>query len=182
MVLLLLLNIVVLLLLNHGAATADAAALVPSKLLKGSIKGCAFLEPILQRNVAAQGEKATTTRSTFAPSNPKRSFDQRCISLQLFSSSSGSNSNEENDTSPENNNSGLDEELDRLQNQLALIEALEERNKAQLESFIDEQDQWDSMEDEDRHFLQQKDEIVQRMEILAEEMVQMWMGAKSMDG
>jgi hypothetical protein len=33
-------------------------------------------------------------------------------------------------------------EMERLQNHLYLIEALEERNKAQLESFIDTVDQW----------------------------------------
>jgi hypothetical protein len=32
-------------------------------------------------------------------------------------------------------------EMDDLKYQISLIEALEERNKAQLDSFIDEQDQ-----------------------------------------
>ena len=78
--------------------------------------------------------------------------------------------------------SALEQELEDLQNQLALIEAMEERNKSQLESFIDAQDQWDSMEEEERQFLLQKDSIVQRMEEIAEDLVKIWMGAKSMDG
>ena len=63
-----------------------------------------------------------------------------------------------------------------------LIEALEERNKSQLESFVDEQDQWESLEEEERQLLLQKDEITQRMEAIAEELVQIWMGSKSMEG
>ena len=78
--------------------------------------------------------------------------------------------------------SSLEGELEYLQNQFALIEALEERNKSQLDSFIDEQDQWDSMEEEERLLLQQKESIIQRMEQLAEELVRMWMGTKSIDG
>ena len=95
---------------------------------------------------------------------------------------SGSNNDDQasNGTAPDK--SSLEKELERLQNKLALIEALEERNKAQLDSFVDEEDQWDSMEEEDQQLLQQKDELTQRMEDLAEEMVQIWMGAKSMDG
>ena len=93
-----------------------------------------------------------------------------------------SNSSSDQDSKDTSEKNALEEELERLQNQLALIEALEERNKAQLDSFVDEQDQWDSMEEEDRQLLRQKDEMTQRMETLAEEMVQIWMGAKSMDG
>jgi hypothetical protein len=76
----------------------------------------------------------------------------------------------------------IEQEIERLQNQLALIEALEARNEAQLESFIDHQDQWDSLEEEERQLLQSKDAILQRMEVLSEELIQMWMGQKSMDG
>ncbi|CAB9531248.1 expressed unknown protein [Seminavis robusta] len=59
-----------------------------------------------------------------------------------------------------------EDEMDELQNQLALIEALEERNKAQLDSFVDEQDQWDSLEEEEREFLLQKDTILKRIDEL----------------
>jgi chromosome segregation ATPase len=84
--------------------------------------------------------------------------------------------------SQEDTGSPIEQEIERLQNQLALIEALEARNEAQLESFIDHQDQWDSLEEEERQLLQSKDAILQRMEVLSEELIQMWMGQKSMDG
>jgi hypothetical protein len=76
----------------------------------------------------------------------------------------------------------VEEELNRLQNNLHAIEALEERNKAQIESFIDEADQWDSLEDYERELLQSKEAVVQRLNKMTEELLQMWMGAKSMDG
>ena len=38
-------------------------------------------------------------------------------------------------------------EVEMLQNELTWIDAIEKRNKAQIDSFIDEQDQWDSMEE-----------------------------------
>ena len=96
--------------------------------------------------------------------------------------SSRSNADNDNSDRQTSESNILEEELERLQNQLSLIEALEERNKAQLESFVDEQDQWDSMDQEDRELLLQKDDIIRRLEILAEEVVQIWMGAKSMEG
>lgn len=78
--------------------------------------------------------------------------------------------------------SDIEIELENLQNQITSIEALEERNKAQLDSFVDEQDQWDSLEDFERKLLSSKDETVKRMEKIAEELLQLWMGAKSMEG
>jgi len=73
-------------------------------------------------------------------------------------------------------------ELERLQNQLSLIEALESRNASQLESFVDEQDQWESMEPEERQLLTSKLDILERLETLTQELVQLWMGAKSQEG
>ena len=72
--------------------------------------------------------------------------------------------------------------MERLQQQLTYIEALEERNKAQLDSFVDEQDQWDSMEEEERQLLQSKSNIEKRLEQMTSELVNMWMGGKSMEG
>ncbi len=77
------------------------------------------------------------------------------------------------------NSSSIEEELERLQLTLTTIEALEARNESQLESFVDEQDQWESMEEEERVLLQSKDKIVQRLDTLTTELMQMWMGAKS---
>jgi hypothetical protein len=76
----------------------------------------------------------------------------------------------------------FEEELDRLQQQLSWIEALEARNEAQLDSFIDKKDQWNSLEEEEKILLESKESIVQEMEILTEQLIQLWMGQKSMDG
>lgn len=77
---------------------------------------------------------------------------------------------------------GIEEELEHLQNQLTFIEALEERNKAQLDSFVDEQDQWDSLEEEERILLSSKDSVIQKMEDLAEQLVMLFMGQKMRNG
>lgn len=77
---------------------------------------------------------------------------------------------------------GVEEELEMLQQKLNLIEALEERNKAQLDSFVDEEDQWDSLEDYEKELLESKAEVLERMETITEELLQLWMGAKSMEG
>ena len=53
--------------------------------------------------------------------------------------------------------------LEQLQNDFALIEAIEERNRAQQYSFIDEQDQWESMEENDRQLLLKKDSILEQI-------------------
>lgn len=88
----------------------------------------------------------------------------------------------ENDQSETDSINTIEEELERLQHTLASIEALEERNKAQLDSFVDEEDQWNSLEEFERELLESKEEIEERMEKMAEELLQMWMGAKSMEG
>jgi hypothetical protein len=69
-----------------------------------------------------------------------------------------------------------------MQNTLSTIEAIEERNKAQLDSFVDEEDQWDSLEEYERELLQSKEAVVQRMDTMAEELLQMWLGTKSIEG
>mmetsp|Transcript_16364 Transcript_16364/g.34244 ORF Transcript_16364/g.34244 Transcript_16364/m.34244 type:complete len:181 (+) Transcript_16364:140-682(+) len=56
----------------------------------------------------------------------------------------------------------LQGELDNIQNQLFLIEALEARSEAQLYSFIDERDQWDSLEEEERQLLLKKPRLLNR--------------------
>lgn len=55
-----------------------------------------------------------------------------------------------------------------LQNKLVYIEALEERNKAQLGSFLDEEDQWDSLEDFERELLLSKEALQKQLEELNE--------------
>jgi hypothetical protein len=87
-----------------------------------------------------------------------------------------------NDSDEGEPKSGIEAELGRLQEQLSLIEALEARNKAQLDSFVDEEDQWNSMEEEERNLLKSKDSIDEKMEFLTEQMIMLWIGQKSQDG
>ena len=98
----------------------------------------------------------------------------------LFANTNQSSESDANDDFKEK--TSLEEELDRLQQTLTSIEALEERNKAQLDSFIDEEDQWNSLEDFERELLRSKKEVTERMEKMAEELMQLWIGAKSMEG
>eukprot|EP00614_Pseudopedinella_elastica_P024160 CAMPEP_0172623736 /NCGR_PEP_ID=MMETSP1068-20121228/131135_1 /TAXON_ID=35684 /ORGANISM="Pseudopedinella elastica, Strain CCMP716" /LENGTH=252 /DNA_ID=CAMNT_0013432407 /DNA_START=86 /DNA_END=841 /DNA_ORIENTATION=+ len=50
----------------------------------------------------------------------------------------------------------LENRLEELFGEMALIEAIEERNKAQIDSFVDAKAQWDSMDDADRYLLGRK--------------------------
>mmetsp|Transcript_29536 Transcript_29536/g.48735 ORF Transcript_29536/g.48735 Transcript_29536/m.48735 type:complete len:170 (-) Transcript_29536:11-520(-) len=76
----------------------------------------------------------------------------------------------------------ISNEMENLEHQLALIEALEQRNEAQLESFVDKEDQWKSLEEDERQLLENKLVIQERMEVLVSELVNSWMGQKSMEG
>ncbi|KAL7447750.1 hypothetical protein ACHAWC_000076 [Mediolabrus comicus] len=77
---------------------------------------------------------------------------------------------------------GIEEEIEFIQHKLTLIEALEERNKAQIESFIDEEDQWNSMDEYEKDLLGSKESITARMEQLTEELVLISMSQKSKNG
>eukprot|EP00585_Thalassiosira_rotula_P006597 CAMPEP_0196134194 /NCGR_PEP_ID=MMETSP0910-20130528/3152_1 /TAXON_ID=49265 /ORGANISM="Thalassiosira rotula, Strain GSO102" /LENGTH=884 /DNA_ID=CAMNT_0041394043 /DNA_START=266 /DNA_END=2920 /DNA_ORIENTATION=+ len=96
----------------------------------------------------------------------------------LYSSGNENNGNNDDGAST----TSIEGELERLQNQLFLIEAIEERNRAQLDSFVDEEDQWDSLEEDERVLLRSKDVITQEMESLTEQLVMLFMGQKMMDG
>eukprot|EP00984_Skeletonema_dohrnii_P029735 scaffold20605_cov110-Skeletonema_dohrnii-CCMP3373.AAC.9 len=82
----------------------------------------------------------------------------------------------------DSSSSGIEGELEKLQHQLTLIEAIEERNKAQIYSFIDEEDQWNSMEEWEQELLSSKEALTQRMEQMTEELVLMFMGEKAKNG
>jgi hypothetical protein len=116
----------------------------------------------------------------FPSKSPLRHFattlirERKATLSSLFSSESG------DDEVPKS--SSIEIELESLQHNFSLIEALEARNEAQLDSFVDKEDQWNSLEEEERILLESKELLVQRMEILAEKLVQLWMGQKSMDG
>jgi hypothetical protein len=113
-------------------------------------------------------------RNVFAPLTTQ---GQRHAHAPLYSTSQSNDGDEGSD-----GGSCIENELERLQYQLSLIEALEERNKAQLDSFVDAEDQWESLEEEERSLLRSKEEVVDKMDKLASELVQMWMGGKSMEG
>ena len=77
---------------------------------------------------------------------------------------SSSVENNENDNENESNKTEDNEILiSSLQNTLCSIEALEERNTAQIQSFIDEKDQWESLELYEQELLSSKEEILKRL-------------------
>ena len=57
----------------------------------------------------------------------------------------------------------LKKEEEDLQNELHYIQALVQRNKAQLGSFIDEKHQWEKQSEEDRYFLTRKPFVTKRL-------------------
>ena len=93
--------------------------------------------------------------------------------VSLFSTSAGDDASASN---------ALTDEIERLQGQLQLIEAIEERNRAQLGSFLDEEDQWESLEPEERDLLNSKVSCEEKLEQLTSEMVDIWMTGKSLQG
>jgi len=56
------------------------------------------------------------------------------------------------------------EEMETLTERLYLIQAIELRNEAQLGSFIDEQHQWESLEEDERRLLLEKNDLMKRFE------------------
>ncbi len=52
---------------------------------------------------------------------------------------------------------------EELENDLLLIEAIEERNRSQIYSFMDEKDQWEAMEEDERQLLLRKDDILEQL-------------------
>jgi hypothetical protein len=61
--------------------------------------------------------------------------------------------------------------LEDLQNQLTWIEAIEERNLAQLESFIDERHQWESLETAEQDLLSRKQSILDSSDDLTKKLL-----------
>ena len=65
-----------------------------------------------------------------------------------------------------NDESKLKDEENALQGELHYIEAVEQRNEAQILSFIDERHQWESQSQEDRDMLLKKPQVVARLEVI----------------
>ena len=106
-----------------------------------------------QQQVVEQTTKWTKNylNNSFSPST----------STTLLSSSVENNRNEnENESNKTEDNEIL---ISSLQNTLCSIEALEERNTAQIQSFIDEKDQWESLELYEQELLSSKEEILKRL-------------------
>ena len=101
-----------------------------------------------------------------------------CYRRQLFQTFDGSSTRlgsgsrrsstriDTNNTNNDDFNDENDERKQELQNQLDWISAIEERNTAQIDSFIDEQDQWDSMEEWERELLTEKQNIQKQFDEL----------------
>lgn len=109
----------------------------------------------------------------------KQRSSSHCDVASVYSSPSNSNSAAADSDEPTN---GITMEIERLQQQLNYIEAIEERNRAQIDSFVDEQDQWDSMEEYERQLLQGKLEVEKKLEQLTSELVSLWISGKSIEG
>ena len=76
----------------------------------------------------------------------------------------------------------MQQELQDLQYQLSLIQALEERNRAQLDSFVDAAQQWESLSPDEKALLTSKAALEQRCDTIMMELVNSWVGRKSVDG
>jgi hypothetical protein len=109
-----------------------------------------------------------TTRS-WTKNNWNNSFSSTTALSSSSSSSSVENNinddNNESNGSKDDDNEDFDEMslISSLQNTICSIEALEERNTAQIESFIDEKDQWESLELYEQELLSSKEEILKQL-------------------
>eukprot|EP00607_Mallomonas_marina_P003953 CAMPEP_0182435502 /NCGR_PEP_ID=MMETSP1167-20130531/76041_1 /TAXON_ID=2988 /ORGANISM="Mallomonas Sp, Strain CCMP3275" /LENGTH=83 /DNA_ID=CAMNT_0024626609 /DNA_START=279 /DNA_END=530 /DNA_ORIENTATION=+ len=59
-------------------------------------------------------------------------------------------------------------ERDDLQNELYIIQAIALRNKAQIDSFVDEKAQWEAQSQQDRDFLLRRPFVESRIDFLEE--------------
>eukprot|EP01083_Nonionella_stella_P069863 186509_1 len=152
-------------LLDVNAAFISENSKSPKCLSNSSVTGCVSLRGM---------------RSFPSCFRPQSAFQHESANHPLFRPLSSTNNDDGEKT--ENIATSIEEELENLQQMLTYIEALEARNESQIESFIDEEDQWNSMEEDERELLKNKENIVKKLDVLTTELMQMWMGAKSMDG
>ena len=68
----------------------------------------------------------------------------------------------------ENEVANLRLEKQQLESELQLIWAIEQRNEAQIGSFVDEEAQWDSMSDEERSLLSRKPLVLECISALSD--------------
>ncbi|OEU07289.1 hypothetical protein FRACYDRAFT_251068 [Fragilariopsis cylindrus CCMP1102] len=113
---------------------------------------------VRSRTRIKQQQQVVEQTTKWTKNNLNNSFSSS-TSTTLLSSSVDNNRNE-NESNKTEDNEVL---ISSLQNTLCSIEALEERNTAQIQSFIDEKDQWESLELYEQELLSSKEETLKRL-------------------
>ena len=109
-----------------------------------------------------QQQQVVEQTTKWTKNNLNNSFSSS-TSTTLLSSSVENNGNENENENESNKTEDNEILISSLQNTLCSIEALEERNIAQIQSFIDEKDQWESLELYEQELLSSKEEILKRL-------------------
>ena len=111
-----------------------------------------------------QRQQVVEKTTKWTKNNLNNSFSSSTSTSTTLLSSSVENNGNDNENENESNKTEDNEILiSSLQNTLCSIEALEERNTAQMQSFIDEKDQWESLELYEQELLSSKEEILKRL-------------------
>ena len=111
-----------------------------------------------------QQQQVVEQTTKWTKNNLNNSFSSSTSTSTTLLSSSVENNGNDNENENESNKTEDNEILiSSLQNTLCSIEALEERNTAQIQSFIDEKDQWESLELYEQELLSSKEEILKRL-------------------
>ena len=92
-----------------------------------------------------QQQEVVEQTTKWTKNNLNNSFSSS-TSTTLLSSSVENNGNDNENENESNKTEDNEIVISSLQNTLCSIEALEDRNTAQIQSFIDEKDQWESLE------------------------------------
>ena len=118
------------------------------------------------RSVSASGSDPLMVRSPLLFSTMQPSahlLRSSCVSASKINQENSCDDGDGDSGETDNDADGDGETIETLQNQLVYIEALEERNKAQLDSFIDEEDQWESMEDYEKELMSSKEDLEKQL-------------------
>ena len=114
--------------------------------------------------IKQQQQQVVEQTTKWTENNLNNSFSSSTSTSTTLLSSSVENNGNDNENENESNKTEDNEVLiSSLQNTLCSIEALEERNTAQIQSFIDEKDQWESLELYEQELLSSKEEILKRL-------------------
>jgi len=142
--------------------TVDAFVVLPQVLVFGDVASRGNRHGSAPASI--YGPNPLMVRSPLSSSPMEQpSADLWRSSCFFVSKSSHDSGKTDNDNDGNGDNDVNDEKIETLQNQLVYIEALEERNKAQLESFVDEEDQWESMEDYEKELISSKENFEEQL-------------------